>query len=64
MPVENTLDYASALRRAGVPAELHLFAKGPHAMGLADRESARDMAHYNSHAAAWHGLCVDWLKGV
>lgn len=64
VPVENTLDYASALRRAGVPAELHLFAKGPHAMGLADRESARDMAHYNSHAAAWHGLCVDWLKGV
>lgn len=64
VPVENTLDYAAALRRAGVPVELHLFARGPHAMGLADRESARDEAHYNAHAAAWHGLCVDWLKGV
>lgn len=64
VPVENTLDYASALRKAGVPVELHLFARGPHAMGLADRESARDEAHYNAHAAAWHGLCVDWLKGV
>jgi len=32
-------------------------------MGLADRESARDEAHYNAHAAAWHPLCIDWLKG-
>ena len=43
--------------------ELHLFQDGPHAMGLADRESARDGAHYNAHAAAWHPLCIDWLKG-
>lgn len=64
VPVQNTLDYAAALKRAGVPVELHLFARGPHAMGLADRESARDQTHYNPHAAAWHGLCVDWLKGV
>ena len=26
-------------------------------------ESARDEAHYNAHAAAWHPLCIDWLKG-
>ena len=64
VPLRNTLDYTVALQRAGVPVELHLFARGPHAMGLADRESARDEAHYNAHAAAWHGLCVDWLKGV
>lgn len=64
VPVENTLDYAVALRKAGVPVELHLFARGLHAMGLADRESARDEAHYDPHAAVWHGLCVDWLKGV
>lgn len=63
VPAENTLDYARALRENGVPFELHLFQDGPHAMGLADRESARDEAHYNAHAAAWHGLCVDWLKG-
>ena len=64
VPVENTMDYAADLRKAGVSVELHLFARGPHAMGLADRESARDEAHYNAHAAAWHSLCVDWLKGV
>ena len=63
VPVENTLDYARALRARQVPFELHLFQDGPHAMGLADRESARDEAHYNAHAAAWHPLCIDWLKG-
>ena len=63
VPVDNTMAYARALQRRGVPFELHLFADGPHAMGLADRESARDEAHYNAHAAAWHPLCVDWLKG-
>ena len=63
VPVENTLDYARAQRAAEVPFELHLFADGPHAMGLADRESARDEDHCNAHAAAWHPLCVDWLKG-
>ena len=41
VPVENTLDYARALRARQVPFELHLFQDGPHAMGLADRESAR-----------------------
>ena len=63
VPVENTLDYAHALRARQVPFELHLFQDGPHAMGLADRESARDEAHYNAHAAAWHPLCIDWLNG-
>lgn len=63
VPVDNILDYARALRKNGVPFELHIFQDGPHAMGLADRESARDEAHYNAHAAAWHGLCVGWLKG-
>lgn len=64
VPAENTLDYAAALRRAGVPLELHLFSDGPHAMGLADRESARDEAHCNPHAANWFPLCAQWLKGL
>lgn len=31
VPMENTLIYAGALRRAGVPFELHVYPKGPHA---------------------------------
>lgn len=64
VPVENTLMYAAALREQGVPFEVHIFNKGPHAMGLATGESAWQADHTDERAAAWHPLCVDWLKGL
>jgi acetyl esterase/lipase len=33
-PVENSLVYHAALRKAGIPAEIHLYVKGGHAFGL------------------------------
>ena len=64
VPVENTLMYAAALRRQGVPFELHVFANGPHAMGLATEQSAWQADHTEKQAANWHPLCVNWLKGL
>ena len=34
VPVENSLMFAAALRRAGVPASLHTYEKGAHGLGL------------------------------
>ena len=34
VPVENSLLFASALRRAGVPFSLHIYEKGAHGLGL------------------------------
>ncbi len=34
VPVENSLMFASALRRAGVPFSLHIYEQGPHGLGL------------------------------
>ena len=34
VPVENSLLFADALRRAGVPFSLHIYEKGPHGLGL------------------------------
>ena len=62
VPVENTMVYASALREHSVPFELHLYGDGPHAMGLATRESAWSPEYENPHAATWHELCVEWLN--
>src|SRR4029078_2529668 len=39
-PVENSLVYYAALRKAGVPAEMHVFVKGGHAFGLRPTECA------------------------
>jgi acetyl esterase/lipase len=54
-PVENSLLYAAALRKAGVPAEIHLYAKGGHAFGL--RRTALS-------ATAWPQLAEAWLKVI
>ena len=62
VPMENTLSYAGALRRAGVPFEAHLFQHGPHAMAAATADSAFDAASVDPHAAHWIELCVEWLK--
>jgi acetyl esterase/lipase len=32
--VENSLEFATALRKAGVPFDLHVYQKGPHGIGL------------------------------
>ncbi len=50
---ENSLRYASALIRAGVPTELVLFQNGRHGLGLAAGHPG---------AEAWPGLCIQWLK--
>ena len=38
VPVENSLQFAEALRRAGVRFDLHIYEKGPHGLGLGSRE--------------------------
>lgn len=62
VPVENSLMYANALRAHDVPFELHIFHKGPHAMGLATPDSAWQADHTDARAARWHSLCVGWLE--
>jgi acetyl esterase/lipase len=37
-PICNSILYATALNKSGVPSEIHLFAKGGHAFGLRDKE--------------------------
>ena len=62
VPVEHTLAYADALRAKDIPFDLHIFHKGPHAMGIATPDSAWQEDHTDVRAAQWHSLCVSWLK--
>ena len=59
--MENTLSYAAALRQAGIPFELHIFPRGPHAMATATAESAPGRRYINDHVANWLPLCLEWL---
>ncbi|MFN3191301.1 MAG: alpha/beta hydrolase [Aureliella sp.] len=52
VPAENSLRFYSALVQKKVPAELHIFAKGRHGIGLgADVDGASE----------WPKLCESWL---
>lgn len=53
VPVENSLLYAAALQRAGIPHELALYDHGPHGIGLRpEHEAARE----------WPKACATWLR--
>ena len=52
--VENSLDFAAALRKAGVPFDLHIYQKGSHGIGLGG--SAGQALH------PWTADCLFWLK--
>ena len=63
VPVENSLLLAGALRRAGVPLEMHIFPEGKHGLSLAIPETqGGDPANVNFHAAQWFNLCINWLS--
>lgn len=63
VPVENSLLLAGALRRAGIPLEMHIFPEGKHGLSLAIEETkAGDNENVNLHAAQWFGLCLNWLN--
>ena len=54
VPAENSIAFYLALHKAGVPAELHVFEKGPHGVGLDFGDPA---------LGEWPMLLVNWLRG-
>lgn len=53
VPAENTMDFYQALRKAGVPAELHIFEKGNHGFGLTAAQPDHEV---------WRTLLEQWLR--
>ena len=60
VPVENTLMLVSALHRAGVPCEAHLFPHGKHGLSVCTAEVNNEMPH----PGRWFGLAAEWLGEV
>jgi acetyl esterase/lipase len=54
--VENSILFAQALRRAGIPFDLHIYEKGPHGLGLGTRDY--DPARW----LPWTKDCIFWLR--
>jgi acetyl esterase/lipase len=53
VPVENSVLFYLALRKAGIAAEMHIFERGPHGVGLSLRDPI---------LAKWPELLANWLR--
>jgi acetyl esterase/lipase len=55
VPAENSVQFYLALRRAGVPAELHVYRTGGHGVGL---------AHDIPGTKTWPDRCREWMQSL
>lgn len=53
VPAENSVLFYLALRRAKIPAELHIYERGPHGVGLAWSDAV---------LGSWSARLADWLR--
>lgn len=64
VPVENTLMMASALRRAGVVTEVHIFPKGGHGLALCNPLTSTDPGQNLPECAQWTQMAARFLETV
>ncbi|HWD00289.1 MAG TPA: alpha/beta hydrolase [Candidatus Sulfopaludibacter sp.] len=53
VPVENSVMFYMALRKAGVAAEMHIYERGPHGVGLAQTDEA---------LSSWPARLANWMR--
>jgi acetyl esterase/lipase len=63
VPVENSLLFASALRKHGVPFELHIYPRGGHGLALGTAETATPNLPALPGVTGWIDLAADWIRG-
>ena len=65
VPVENSLLLVSALRRAGISTEFHMYPKGCHGLALATAlTETSDGRCVQPECAGWIDLAHTWLKNI
>lgn len=65
VPVENSLLFASALKRHGVSMELHIFPSGRHGLSLANHETeGSDGRYFEPCCQDWIQMAGRWIKGL
>lgn len=52
--VQNSVAFFMALRKAGVPCEMHIYQDGPHGVGMAPADPA---------VFGWKDRLLDWMRG-
>ena len=63
VPVENSLLLVSAMRKAGIPTEFHMYPKGQHGLALANHlTETADGRALQEECTSWVGLAHTWME--
>ena len=62
VPVENSLEFAVALRKNKVPFELHIYEIGPHGLSLCDDTVDDGNRVFPADNSNWIEMAIRWLK--
>lgn len=61
VPVENSLHYACALQKAGVPFEMHIYEEGVHGLATCDKLTATGPQHFQPDNAGWMEKAIKFI---
>lgn len=64
VPVENSLNFALALRKAGVSCEMHIFPSGIHGLSVSNVDTASIPEFINKRTSDWIELSIKWLNDL
>ncbi len=60
VPCENTMLFASSLRKHSIPFEMHIFEDGPHGISTADNITTPML--YPLRTRSWIDMSADWIE--
>ncbi|NLB36744.1 MAG: alpha/beta hydrolase [Clostridiales bacterium] len=66
VPIENSIEYATALNKHNIPFEMHIFSGGGHGFSLGTEVvfSNEKSLNENIYSKRWVKMCFDWLNCV
>ncbi len=64
VPIENSIDFISALNKNGVGFECHIYSDAPHGFSVADETVNAKSLDMCSRTPHWTSDSVEWLKEV
>ena len=62
VPTEDSFRVFSALRKAGIPSEIHVFPEGEHGFSVADRTVGRNTTREYAYIRRWVDMVMEWEK--
>ncbi|WMJ21936.1 alpha/beta hydrolase [Paludicola sp. MB14-C6] len=64
VPVDNSLLFASALRKHEIPFELHVYPSGDHGLGLANELTASFLGQINPACQNWIDMAIRFINNL